>query len=101
MTQFNEQMRMFEFLHTVYPKVHLTTHAGELTLGLVPPEGLRRHIRDSVVIAGAQRIGHGVDIAYERDATDLMKIMAARGVAVEICLTSNDGILGARARRHP
>jgi adenosine deaminase len=101
MTQFDEQMRMFEFLHTVYPKVHLTTHAGELTLGLVPIEGLRHHIRDSVVIAGAERIGHGVDIAYERDASDLMKTMATRGVAVEICLTSNDVILGVRGRQHP
>jgi adenosine deaminase len=101
MTQFDEQMRMFEFLRTVYPKVHLTTHAGELALGLVPTEGLRHHIRDSVLIAGAERIGHGVDIAYERDAGDLMKIMATRRVAVEICLTSNDVILGVRGRQHP
>jgi hypothetical protein len=101
MTQFDEQMRMFEFMHSVYPHVHLSTHAGELTLGLVPIEGLRHHIRDSVIIAGAERIGHGVDIAYERDATDLMRTMAARGVAVEICLTSNDVILGVRGRAHP
>jgi adenosine deaminase len=81
--------------------VHLTTHAGELALGLVPIEGLRYHIRDSVLVAGAERIGHGVDIAYERDASDLMKTMATRGVAVEICLTSNDVILGIRGRQHP
>ncbi len=101
MSQFDEEMRMFAFFGSRYPSVHLTTHAGELTLGLVPIEGLRHHIRDSVMIAGAERIGHGVDIAYERDASELMKVMARRGVAVEVCLTSNDVILGVRGREHP
>jgi len=101
MTQFDEQMRMFAFFRQLHPKVHLTTHAGELTLGLVPIEGLRYHIRDSVMVAGAERIGHGVDITYERGATELMKHMATRGIAVEVCLTSNDVILGVRGRDHP
>lgn len=101
MTQFDEQMRMFAYFRARYPRVHLTTHAGELWLGLVPVEGLRNHIRDSVLVAGAERIGHGVDIAYERDSSALMKVMATRGVAVEICLTSNDVILGVRGRDHP
>lgn len=101
MTQFDEQMRMFAFFRARYPHVHLTTHAGELWLGLVPIEGLRNHIRDSVLVAGAERIGHGVDIAYERDSSALMKVMATRGIAVEICLTSNDVILGVRGREHP
>lgn len=101
MHDFDAQMQMFAFFKPLYPKVHLSTHAGELAPGLVPPEGLRRHIRDSVMIAGAERIGHGVDIAYEDDAPGLMKTMAARGVAVEICLTSNDVILGVSGREHP
>jgi len=101
MSQFDEQMRMFAYFRPRYPRVHLTTHAGELTLGLVPIEGLRHHIRDSVLVAGAERIGHGVDIAYERDSSELMKTMAARGIAVEICLTSNDVILGVRGHEHP
>jgi adenosine deaminase len=53
------------------------------------------------MIAHADRIGHGVDITYETGATDLMKTMAARGVAVEICLTSNDVILGIQGKQHP
>jgi adenosine deaminase len=101
MHDFDEQMRMFAFFHQVYPAIHLTTHAGELTPGLVPPEGLRNHIRDSVVIAGAQRIGHGVDVSYEDDAAGLLSIMAARHVAVEVCLTSNDVILGVSGKAHP
>jgi adenosine deaminase len=101
MHDFDEQMRMFAFFHQLYPAIHLTTHAGELTPGLVPPEGLRNHIRDSVVIAGAQRIGHGVDVSYEDDAAGLLSIMATRHVAVEVCLTSNDVILGVSGKAHP
>ena len=98
---FDDQMKMFAFFHQLYPKVHLTTHAGELVLGIVEPEGLRYHIRDSVMVAGAERIGHGVDITYEDDAAGLLKIMASRGVAVEVCLTSNDVILGVSGKAHP
>ena len=101
MRDFDEQMRMFAFLRALYPKVALTTHAGELAAGLVPPEGLRFHIRDSINVAGAQRIGHGVDVMRERDAEDLLRLMAAKPVAVEICLTSNDVILGVRGKDHP
>jgi adenosine deaminase len=101
MNDFDEQMAMLQFLRPKYPKVRLTTHAGELAPGLVPPEGLRNHIRDSVMRAGAERIGHGVDVALETDAIELLRTMAARKVAVEICLTSNDLILGITGRHHP
>jgi adenosine deaminase len=101
MHDFDAQMKMFAFFHQAYPKIHLTTHAGELVLGIVEPEGLRHHIRDSVMIASADRIGHGVDLTYEDDAAGLLKTMAGRSVAVEICLTSNDVILGVSGKAHP
>jgi adenosine deaminase len=101
MTQFRDLMAMFAFLRPLYPTVKVSTHAGELAPGLVPPEGLRFHIRDSVEIAKAERIGHGVDIAYETNAPQLLREMAKRHVAVEICLTSNDVILGIRGKQHP
>lgn len=101
MHDFDDQMNMFAFFHQLYPKIHLTTHAGELWPGFVEPEGLRHHIRDSVMIASAERIGHGVDLAYEDDAAGLLKTMASRGVAVEVCLTSNDVILGVSGKAHP
>ena len=94
-------MRAFRYLSSLAPGVKLTLHAGELTEGLVPPEDLRTHIRDAVEIAGASRIGHGVDISYEDGATGLLAEMARRHVAVEICLTSNDEILGVRGDQHP
>jgi adenosine deaminase len=94
-------MRMLRFLHGKYPKVKLSLHAGELTLGLVPPRELRSHIAQAVEVAGAQRIGHGVDIAYENDAPALLARMARDRVAVEINLTSNDVILGVKGADHP
>ena len=44
---FNLHMRMLDFLHGLYPKVHITLHAGELTQKLVPPEDLF-HVRASI-----------------------------------------------------
>ncbi|MET0279613.1 MAG: adenosine deaminase [Steroidobacteraceae bacterium] len=94
-------MRMFAFLKTQYPKVQLTLHAGELTIGLAPPRDLRFHIREAVEIAGARRIGHGVDIVYEEGAVALLQRMARERIAVEINLTSNDVILGVKGSEHP
>jgi adenosine deaminase len=101
MTAFDELMQMFAYLRPLYPNVRVSAHAGELAGGLVPPEGMQNHIRDSVMIAKAERIGHGVDIAHETDAIALLRHMSDRNVAVEVCLTSNDVILGVTGRNHP
>ena len=94
-------MRMIAFLKARYPKVNLSLHAGELTLGLVPSRDLAFHIRDAVEVAGARRIGHGIDIPYETDAASLLARMAKDQVAVEINLTSNAVILGVKGQDHP
>ena len=94
-------MRAFRYLSSVDPSVKLTLHAGELTEGLVPPEDLRFHIRDAIEIAGASRIGHGVDVTYENNPQALLAEMAHRHVAVEVNLTSNDEILGVKGADHP
>jgi len=98
---FDLHMRMIGYLHGLYPKVHLSLHAGELWTGLVPPSGLTNHIRRSIEIGNANRIGHGVDIMFEDDAVGLLREMAARKIAVEINLSSNDQILGVRGNQHP
>lgn len=94
-------MRMVAEAVRRHPGTNVALHAGELTLGLVPPERLRDHIRKAVEIAHAKRIGHGVDVMYEEDPQGLLRTMAARKVAVEINLTSNDKILGVSGRNHP
>jgi hypothetical protein len=101
MHDFPLHMWMMQYLHSQYPNVHISLHAGELAEGLVPPEGLRFHVRDSVEMAGAERIGHGVDTLNESNSLELLNEMAKKNVMVEICLTSNDVILGVRGSKHP
>jgi adenosine deaminase len=101
MRDYTLQMKMLDYLHSVYPKVHISLHAGELAPGLVPPEGLRFHIRQAVGLGHAERIGHGVDAAYEDAAPALLKEMAEKHVMVEINLSSNEGILGISGADHP
>jgi adenosine deaminase len=95
------QMRMLHYLRSIYPAGHITLHAGELAPGLAPPADLRFHIRAAVEVAGAERIGHGVDIRGERDPVGLAREMARRHVLVEVPLVSNQQILGVSGRRHP
>ena len=101
MRDYTLQMKMVGYLHTVYPDVPISLHAGELTLGLVPPDGLRFHIRQAVEIAHAQRIGHGVDLMEEDDAEGLLKELAQNHILIEINLTSNEDILGVKGTDHP
>jgi adenosine deaminase len=101
MRDYTLQMKMLDYLHGVYPKVHITLHAGELAPGMVPPEGLRFHIRQAVELGHAERIGHGVDVMYETDARSLLKEMAQKHIMVEINLSSNRGILGVQGDEHP
>jgi adenosine deaminase len=100
MSEYHRQMLMLDYLHSVYPQVHLSLHAGELAPGMVPPAGLRFHIRQAIDLGHAERIGHGVDVMYEDDPHELLKEMADLHVAVEVNLTSNDVILGISANRH-
>jgi hypothetical protein len=101
MRDYSLHMRMIGHLRRLYPRVRFTLHAGELAPGLVPPEGLRSHVREAVEVAGASRIGHGVDVMHEDDAHGLLREMARRGVLVEIALGSNDLILGVKGPDHP
>jgi adenosine deaminase len=101
MSEYHRQMLMLDYLHSVYPKVHISLHAGEVAPGLVTPEGLRFHIREAIDLGHAERIGHGVDVMYEDDPHALLKEMADRHIMAEINLTSNDVILGVKAPFHP
>jgi adenosine deaminase/adenosine deaminase CECR1 len=95
------QMLMFKYCHSRYPSVKYTLHAGELTLGLVQPEDLTWHISAAVYTAGANRIGHGVDMPYEANCYDLLRYMSKNKIPVEINLVSNEFILKVKDGRHP
>jgi adenosine deaminase len=107
-------MSLIGNLGRIYPDVGRALHAGELAEGLVPPNDLRFHIAAAVCTAGAQRIGHGVDITYEAGSGATLREMAGRQpsgscsahpgavpVAVEINLVSNAQLLGVQGREHP
>lgn len=98
---YTRHMEMLDFLSSQSPEVAITLHAGELTLGLVPPEDLRFHIRQAIELGHARRIGHGTALAYEDDPLSLLARMRERDVAIEICLTSSDVILGVKGKEHP
>ena len=101
MSEYHRQMKMMDYLRGAYPVGHISLHAGELAPGMVPPEGLKFHIREAIELGHAERIGHGVDVMGEDRPHELLKEMAAKHVMVEINLTSNDGILGITEPFHP
>lgn len=98
---YSQQMRMVGFLHSIFPRVNIALHAGELNLGLVPTDDLRFHIREAVKVGQASRIGHGVDIMWELKSDQILKEMARNHVAIEIMPVSNQEILGVTGKDHP
>ncbi|MGV3618376.1 MAG: adenosine deaminase family protein [Fimbriimonas sp.] len=98
---FERQMEMIDFVWKEFGRPNITLHAGELTLPISPWESMRDRIRKTIDRGHARRIGHGVSIAWEDNLPDLLARMKREGIAVEICLTSNMGILGVEGDRHP
>ena len=101
MRDYSLHMKMFGFLKKAYPNVKVAMHAGELALGDVPPEGLKFHIDQALVVAKADRIGHGIDLAHESNAAGILRKMRQDDIPVEINLTSNAFISGIKGENHP
>ena len=101
LADYSRHMRAVAFASADAPDAGIALHAGELALGLVPPEELTFHIREAVEIAGANRIGHGTDVMHEDNPYELLARMREGNVAVEIILTSSDVILGITGDDHP
>ena len=94
-------MQLFSLCKSKTEGVKFSLHAGELTEGFVKPEDLKWHISSAVYDAGANRIGHGVDIAYEKDSYKLLNYMSSKQIPIEINLLSNEFILGVKGDKHP
>ena len=101
MRDYRRQMAIFKYLHTVYPKVNIALHAGELAPKMASSSDQNTHIQDAIFIGQAQRIGHGVNIKSEKNLKTLIKYMKNRSIPVEINLTSNRKILGVTGKAHP
>lgn len=98
---YSQQMAIIEFLHNLYPTVHIALHAGELSPQGVAPDDLRFHIYQAVFKGHAERIGHGLDVGFEDNVAQLLQYMAKKPVPVEINLTSNREIFEIFGKNHP
>lgn len=101
LADYHQQMAVFEFFHRLYPKVHISLHAGELNNDLVAPKDLQHHIHDALFTGHAERIGHGVSIGYEQDVEKTLNYMATQHKPVEINLISNQKLLNVSGIQHP
>lgn len=105
MADYDKHMQMIGFLwdkeKAAGSELSVSLHAGELSLGLVPPEGLGIHISRAIEVAHAKRIGHGIDISHERNPEQLLQQMADDEIMIEINLSSNEAILGVKGSDHP
>lgn len=88
-------------LSRVYPDVIVAPHAGEITAREADAEALGNHVPLAVYVAGARRIGHGVAVATSHERDRLLAHLARTGTAVEVCLTSNELLLGLAGNDHP
>jgi adenosine deaminase len=98
---FDRHMQILDFLWKKFDRPNVTLHAGELNLTLNPVEDMTSHIRKSIEIGHAKRIGHGTAVAWEDDVPGLLRMMRERRIAVEVCPTSAAVILGMAGDRHP
>ena len=106
-TQFALQFRVideeWQALQKKYPKnsVQMNPHGGELTLEFSPYADLTTRISDTLFKGHASRLGHGVSIMWDDGVYEILQTMASRKIALELCLTSNYGILNVTPERHP
>ncbi|MFN3515455.1 MAG: adenosine deaminase [Phenylobacterium sp.] len=101
LANYSEHMRMVAFLTDGGRLAPAALHAGELSFKYATPGDLRFHVAEAVRVAGARRIGHGVDLPHEDGAEALVAEMAEKGVLVEVNLTSNHVILETSGEAHP
>ncbi len=98
---FNEEMTILDYIWKKLDKPAFTLHAGELELRGSPVEPMEDRITQTINKGHALRIGHGVAVAWENNVPKLLKEMKDKNVLVEICLSSNESILGVENNEHP
>ena len=98
---YTAQIEMLRYLRSVYPEVKITLHAGELWPPYAEGEDLTFHIRQAATLAGAERIGHGVDLTYEDGYPEIIDYLKSNDILVAILLTSNDDVLDISGSEHP
>lgn len=98
---FEKHMMIFDFLWRKLGKPNFSIHSGELVLKESPVEPMKNRIRLSIEKGHAKRIGHGISVGWEKDLAGLLAKMREEKILVEICLSSNEQILGVKNNDHP
>ncbi len=101
LANYSQHMKMVGFLTEQGRLAPAALHAGELSFKYATPADMSFHVGEAVRVAGARRIGHGTALPHENGAEALVAEMAAKGVLVEVNLTSNDVILEVSGAHHP
>ena len=70
--------------------LRLAAHAGE--------NGPAANVREAILEAGVERIVHGVRAA---DQPDILELMLARRITLDVCLTSNQALVPGLEGGHP
>ena len=95
-------MRMLDYLHGAMPRAKVSLHAGELTLGLVPPDALRFHVRQAVELAhaAAHRARRGCDVRDRsaRSAASRWRNGASRWRSTSPATIRSSACMGRRIR---
>lgn len=97
---FKTQMKILDFLWNQFDRPNISLHAGEVNHYLCDPIDVQHHIRDSILIGRAKRIGHGASLECE-DTPKLLNLMKVEKVAVEVCFSSNKHMLKIQPKSHP
>lgn len=106
-TQFSLQFRIIDEEWQAFQRKHpdnrvkMNPHGGELTLEFSPYGDLRTRLSDTLGKGHASRLGHGVSLAWDDAVYDVLKTMRDKKIALELCLTSNYGILNVTPASHP
>ena len=107
MANYDRLMAMLGYLQGAYAgmsPLRLSLHAGEISESTIPGGyslDEEDHIRQAVEVAGARRVGHGMDVMFESDPQGLLDMLREQDVLVEVCLASNDIILEVSGPSHP
>lgn len=109
---FESHLKILKYLYLYfknkykYKSINLSIHAGELTLERETFENMEDRIISTIFLDKKEReypitkrIGHGVSICWESKET--LNAMKNFKIPVEICLSSNEIILGVKGKDHP
>jgi len=95
--EFDNQMKIIEFLRPLYGYPKMNIHAGEVTRMLVKPQDCDEDILKALKFS--DRLGHCISVKEQKDVTAVYE--GLKKCCVEVCLSSNKHILGIKNGSHP